>query len=71
MYLFASKSSGKAEESLLEVTAEGAGGGLAQWEQCSRDVTGTRLHSAISKPSYSPLFLTDEEQRPYYNKGFS
>lgn len=47
---------------MLEVTAEGGGGELAQWEQCSCDMAGTCLRSAVFKPNSSPLPLTDEEQ---------
>lgn len=61
----------KLRTSVLEVTAEGVGGGLAQWEQSSCDMAWTRLHSTVFKSNSSQLFLTDEEQSPYYNKRIS
>lgn len=68
MYLFASKSSDKAEDILAVGDSKGcrwrAGsvGAVQLWH--GRDSFAQRSLQTSS----SPLFLTDEEQRPYYNK---
>lgn len=71
IHLFANVSSAKVEDLHAAGDSRGWRWWLAQWKQCSHDMVGTRLHSIVFKLNSSQLFLTAEEERPYYNRRIS